>query len=71
MQVLFMGKITSEEENYKLRDQHRFYTALAEVGETIRGKGVELNSGAYTEKEWRQMISSRFIEKKKNSISCR
>jgi hypothetical protein len=46
------------------RDQliHRFYKALFKVGETICGKGVELNSGAYTEEKWKQMITSRFIE---------
>ncbi len=60
-----MGKITSEDDNYKLkRDQliNRFYMALAKVAETFHGKGVELNSGTYTEEEWKQMITSRFIE---------
>ncbi len=73
LQVYFTGKITAEDFDYKLRRGQlivRFYMASAEVGKTISGKDVELNRGTYTKEQWKQMISSRFIENEKNSISC-
>jgi hypothetical protein len=66
LQVYLTGKITAEDVDYKLRRGQlivRFYMASAEVGKTISGRDVELNRGTYTKEQWKQMISSRFIEK--------
>ncbi len=54
LQVLFMGETTSQDIDYKLRREEvlaRFYTALAEVDDTIHSKGWNLDSSTLTEEE--------------------